>query len=164
MAANILLIGDSMAEAIAKPLEKSFRGTSNNYTYCFKRGTRTDFWLGNQLLFEKLQESSPNYIIISLGTNDIVAKKSNEKIIFNLDKLIYSIQFFGYNKAKFLIIAPPIQADNDLGLAMRDHYGKFCFPSKELNLTIRSDGFHPTAEADKAWSRSIFLYMLELFT
>jgi lysophospholipase L1-like esterase len=163
LADNILLVGDSMAEAIAKPLEKLFHGTNNNYTYRFKRGTQVEFWLNNQLLFEKLQESNPDYVVISLGTNDLVAKKTNENIIANLDKLIYSIETFGQKKPNFILVAPPIQLDNDLGIAMKEHYGDICFQSKDLNLTTKSDGIHPTREADQAWAVSVYNFLLQLY-
>lgn len=163
MAETVLLIGDSMAEAVAKPLEKLFNTTNYQYVYRFKRGTQVTYWLDNPELEEKLQSSDPDYVLISLGTNDIVAKKSNEAIIESLDKLMEYIQALSSKKINFLVVATPLQADNDLNLAMQEHYGESCFVSKSLNLETNRDKVHPTHEADEVWAQQIYEYFMDTY-
>jgi lysophospholipase L1-like esterase len=163
MADSILLIGDSMAEAIAKPLERLFNSTGNEYVYRFKRGTQVSYWIENLELPQIVETSSPDYVVISLGTNDIVAKKSNETIIDNLDKLMENIQTLSDKKISFILIAPPIQMDNELNIAMKEHYGESCFTSKDLNLTTAADKIHPIYEADVSWAKEVYDYLLLIY-
>ncbi len=158
-ASGILLVGDSMAEAVAKPLESKFKSTSDSYKYIFKRGTQVHYWIDNPTLYLDLFRSKPDILLISLGTNDLVAKRSNEKIIENLHILIDEMISFGVKKKNIFLIAPPIQNDNDLNEAMEKSFGSHLIKSKDLLLELKEDHIHPTPESNRIWSGYIFDFL-----
>jgi lysophospholipase L1-like esterase len=158
-AADFLLIGDSMAEAVDKPLERRFAKTTHTYSSFFKRGTTVDYWINNPQLYTYVQQRHPNYVLISLGTNDIVAQKTNERIISDLHILITSLSENGVNPSTIVIIAPPIPNDNNLNEALQVAFGDYVFPSKSRMLELKGDHIHPTPASNERWSDEIFYYL-----
>ena len=158
-AADFLLIGDSMAEAVDKPLERRFANTGHTYSSFFKRGTTVDYWVRNPQLYLYVQQRHPDYLLISLGTNDIVAQKSNEKIISDLRILINALSENGVNPNTIIIIAPPIPNDNNLNEALQLAFGNYVFPSKSRALELKADHIHPTPASNERWSDELFYYL-----
>jgi len=157
--ADFLLIGDSMAEAVDKPLERRFAKTAHTYSSFFKRGTTVDYWNRNPQLLLYVQQRHPDYLLISLGTNDIVAQKSNEKIISDLRTLINTLEQNGINSNTIVIIAPPIPNDNNLNEALQMAFGNYVFPSKSRALELKGDHIHPTPASNERWSDELFYYL-----
>lgn len=156
-ASDFLLIGDSMAEAVAKPLERRFSKTSDNYAYFFKRGTTVNYWISNPELYSYLQHQHPDYILISLGTNDIVAKKTNKQIIDDLNTLMGNIMQNTVKPIKFIIIAPPIPNDNNLNEELQTaSQSIYIFHSKSRLLELKADQIHPTPASNERWSDELF--------
>lgn len=159
-ASDFLLIGDSMAEAVAKPLERRFSKTADTYSFLFKRGTTVNYWINNPELDSYLEQRTPNYILISLGTNDIVAKKTNAQIITNLNTLMAYITHNGTKPIIFIIIAPPIPNDNNLNEALlAAGEAVNIFPSKSRLYELKADQIHPTPASNERWSDELFQYM-----
>ena len=156
-ASDFLLIGDSMAEAVAKPLERRFSKTVHTYSFLFKRGTTVNYWINNSELYSFLEQRHPDYVLISLGTNDIVAKKTNEQIIADLRTLSATFSQKGINTT-IVIIAPPIPNDNNLNEALQVAFGGYVFPSKSRLLELKADQIHPTPASNERWSDEIFYY------
>lgn len=155
---TVLVIGDSMAEAIDRPIIKILKNNDIECKVHFKRGTRVDYWIKNKDLF--LNEASrPDIVLISLGTNDLVAKKTNTKIITELETLIGIITSLGIDKKNVLVIAPPIEDDKGLNNDLSEHFGKQAFLSKEINLTFSKDKIHPTMQSNVVWAASIVDYI-----
>ena len=155
-AQHVFLFGDSMAEALAKSLEKNFSQTSHSYAYMFKRGTTIDYWIHNPELFVSLHTRKPDFVIISLSTNDLVAKKTNDEIIAGFEVLIGYLQKMGISREKVLVVAPPIPNDKDLNFALYEQYGRLAFLSKNMGLELKKDKIHPTIDADIVWSYAVF--------
>jgi lysophospholipase L1-like esterase len=153
---EIFLFGDSMAEAVAKPLEKKFSGTLHSFSYKFKRGTRVDYWIFNPELYLELGEKKPDIVLISLGTNDLVAKKSNEQIINSLNILIEDLALLGIPRENIVLVATPIQNDNNLNSDMKIAFEPYLIPSKDLLLELKADNIHPTITSNQIWSGFIF--------
>lgn len=153
---EIFLFGDSMAEAVAKPLEKKFSETPHSFSYNFKRGTRVDYWIYNPDLYLAISEKKPDIVLISLGTNDLVAKKTNEQIINSLNILIEDLALLGVPRENILLVATPIQNDNNLNNDMSKAFTFYTIPSKELLLELKADNIHPTITSNQIWSGFIF--------
>lgn len=149
----ILLIGDSMAEAIYKPICSIFESNALACDVYFKRGTRVDYWLKNKQIFENSQ--NPKIAIITLGTNDLIAKKSNQKIIDELKLLFLEVQKLGVLKSSIFIVATPITNDNNLNYAMKKEFGSNVLESKKLRLAMSYDNIHPTMASDYFWAAKI---------
>lgn len=157
-AKTVLVIGDSMVEAINKPIMKIFKNNNIECKIHFKRGTRVDYWIENKNLF--LDESiKPDVALISLGTNDLIAKKTNKKIITELETLMEIITSAGVERENILIVAPPIYDDKGLNDDLLTHFGKQAFLSKEINLSFAKDNIHPTMPSNVVWAASIVDYM-----
>lgn len=163
-AAEFFLFGDSMAEAVAKPLEKKFLEVSIPFNYLYKRGTQVDYWINTPDLYNYIIEKHPDYILISLGTNDLVAKKSNNQIIQSLATLIDVLVSLGIEQNNIFLITTPLQNDNNLNKDMYKHFGVQTIVSKDLLLMLKADNIHPLIESNKIWSESIFNYIINLYS
>lgn len=155
---NVLVIGDSMAEAIDRPIKKIFQNNEIDCKVSFKRGTRVDYWLKNKDLYMN-EPTRPDVVIISLTTNDIVANKSHEKIINELEALIENLIILGADKKNILIVATPIEEDRGLNQVLIKHFGKQVFDSKEVSLAFGKDKIHPTMQSNVVWAAAIVDYI-----
>lgn len=155
---NVLVVGDSMVEAIYKPIGKMFKLNDINCSFEFKRGTRLDYWIKNPVL-ANYERNKPDLVIISLGTNDLVSKKTNTRIINEFESLISIFENMGVPRKNILIVATPIVNDNNLNNELKSHFNTQVFDSKEMNLVFSKDGIHPTMESDLVWAASIFDYI-----
>ncbi len=151
-----------MAEAIDKPLERLLIQSNNTYFILFKRGTTVKYWHNEPNLVNFLTLRKPDYMVISLGTNDLFVPKKNSDIIGDLDLLIRYAVSMGVEKNKILIIATPLQNDNGLNVELRNHFGNSVFPSQQLQLVLKADGIHPTPASNEQWSKAIMSYLEQL--
>lgn len=98
---TILIIGDSMAEAIYEPICMIFEKNSIKCEVYYKRGARVDYWLKNKDIFSN---TNPEITVITLGTNDLIAKKQNQKIIDELRLLSLEVQKLGVAKEQIFLL------------------------------------------------------------
>jgi hypothetical protein len=162
-ASDVLLIGDSMAEAVALPLEKRFSAVSVQYRYMYKRGTKVNYWINNPEVQNSIKLQIPNYVLITLGTNDLVAQKTNTQIISDLSLLIDELVSTGVPINGIFLIATPIPNDNGLNEAMLTYFGDHVITSKNLQLALKPDNIHPLPESNIIWSDYIYNYLINFY-
>ena len=157
---KILLLGDSLAEGMAKEFVKKASAADYAKSVQAKGGTRCKDWSGK---IEKLMINfRPGLTIISLGTNDAgpenvedqrqyvrnirdIAKKYNSKILWILPRKLPK-KFKGQENIR-KIIKEEINTD--------------VFDSSHLDLPMSNDKIHPIKNGYDAWFCSIWNYLLE---
>lgn len=151
---NVLIIGDSMAEAIKNPISLILANNGIATTTHFKRGTRVDFWLKNYEIFANDLKNA-DFIIVTLGTNDLFSNKKTSRIVDELEQLEKILTQNNLSKESIFYISTPLKSDMMIFEALKNRFGERVFDSKSLNLTMSKDNVHPMIASDILWSALI---------
>lgn len=153
-AKSILIIGDSMAEAIKSSISAIFMNNTIDTVVHFKRGTRVDYWLKNSHIFENDLKNA-DFVIVTLGTNDIFSNKKAARIAEELEALEKILTQNNFPKSSVFYISTPLKNDTEVFETLRKKFGERVFDSKSLNLTMSKDNVHPLIASDILWSALI---------
>jgi lysophospholipase L1-like esterase len=153
---RLLLVGDSLAQGLAAPLKRLAADGSVNATSDGRVGTRIDQWAQQTWLQTDLQ-SSPTFVLVSLGTNDMkLANALSERPL--LDQLLARLRA---SNARVVWILPPTMPFPDPGVrAMIADTGVLLFRSDLLAIARGPDSIHPTAAGYAGWAGSIWQFLL----
>lgn len=151
---NVLIIGDSMAEAIKNPISLIFANNGIVTATHFKRGTRVDFWLKNYEVFANDLKNA-DFVIVTLGTNDLFSNKKTSRIIEELEQLEKILMQNNLPRGAIFYISTPLKNDMMIFEALKNKFGERVFDSKSLNLGMSKDNVHPMMASNILWSALI---------
>lgn len=159
-AQHILFIGDSMAEGLQIPFTQYANYNHHKLTTIAKRSASIISWVGrgdSGRLKNVIEEFSPSYIIICLGSNDLFTKG-----LTVYEKYLQNILAQAGNKKLIWICPPNWKKDNGLTDLIEEKVGtKRFFPSKYMQIKRAGDGIHPTYQGYFAWADSISSWIMK---
>lgn len=152
----VLLIGDSMGQGLKLPLKKNVESNGHQFIAAVERSSSIIKWAGTKKLDKLLKEHKANYVMISLGANDIDSKQLEyyeERIQTLVEKM---------PDIKFIWIGPPLwKKDSGMEEMMAHKIGKErYFDSKSIKIPRAGDGIHPTWRGYKLWADSISTWLM----
>lgn len=155
---KILLIGDSLAQGMARQFDETSRKNGYISKKYFVQGTRTDFW--SSRVEEIIKRENPDLVIVSLGTNDS-GLMDPERQRKHIVKIRESIINFG--SLIMWILPPPLPAS----LSGKEKINKIL--SEEIpgwesfspieDLERSKDGIHMTPRGYSDWVLRIWEYL-----
>jgi hypothetical protein len=153
---RILLFGDSMLEGIGKRMERYAAENNHELLYVIWYASSTKIWAEHiDTLKHFMQKFQPTYIVISLGTNELLVKEPNKRNSY-INTIIQVIGDIPY-----VWIGPPNwKKDTGINQVIEDNVGTHrFFPSKKLTYKRGSDSIHPTLASAARWTDSIAYWM-----
>jgi len=163
--ARVLLLGDSLAEGLAGPIEGLATASSVTLRSLHRRGSRIAGWSRDKQLAATLEAYEPTLVLISLGTND-AALEDPEAERGELDLLIRMASRAG--SAVVVWLDPPslptlpregiVRSMLDSSDAGRE-VGMRRFDPRPLNLPRSSDQVHLTPSGYKQWATALWQWL-----
>ena len=159
---RILIAGDSMAEGIEvffKQYCKINHHTLKVYSWI---SSTTNIWAAKNKLRALVKEYNPTYVIIVLGSNELLAKDLERRQNY-VKEIISEIR-----GKMFVWVGPPNwQEDNGLNNLLKTVVGegkyyssKEIFLKEPLKNKRASDKKHPNMEAFKVWTDSVAYWIM----
>lgn len=159
----IVAFGDSLTYGTGAPKDKSYPAVLEQLIgiKVVNEGVPGEETSGGlQRIGDVLEKYHPSLVILGLGGNDLIRKRSPEKIKSNLQKIIQKIRNAG---VEVILLVPPKPS---LGLAVPDFYAElgaeFNIPVDETSLPellrqseMKSDYIHLNAAGYQALAESI---------
>lgn len=152
---NIFLFGDSMTLNIA--LHMSKYAAQNHHTFHSVNwdSSNTKLWAETDTLKYYLKKYKPDYIFISLGSNEMFFKDPSSRKPY-IEKILATIDTLPY-----VWIGPP-NWNEDTGIngliETLCKKGSF-FSSTGINLKRKDDNIHPTRHATTIWVDSLMRWL-----
>jgi lysophospholipase L1-like esterase len=150
---RLLVVGDSMAEALG-PYFKAF-GRDDNIAVdvLFKRGARIDYWREQPALAAALQ--TPALVLFVLGTNDQVGAHTSSAQA--AAELAAAAEARGSQVA--WVGPPTLTQGNDLGDALARVFGREYYDSRTLEIPRGPDGLHPSVSGAGGWAANVWEWL-----
>lgn len=152
---NVLVFGDSMTHHLAMSIAKY--GTKNNYkvTGVTWESSSIPGWLHSDKLQKYIEQSHPDYIIVSLGSNEM-GLKSFERRIPDIRKLVEKLDTIPY-----IWVGPPLWKEDTGMYAVLEKAlpkGKL-FRTEGFYIERGPDHIHPTKKGADVWADSIMVWI-----
>lgn len=152
---SVLVFGDSMTHHLAMSIAKY--GTKNHYkvTGVTWESSSIPGWAKSGKLKKYLEESRPDFVIISLGANEMGLKDFSRRIP-EIKKIISQIGDIPY-----VWVGPPLwKEDHGLYKALRKGLpeGRL-FETGTLQMERGPDHIHPTRRGADVWADSLMLWI-----
>ncbi len=151
----VLLFGDSMIEWVRFRLARWLKEIGYDLYVVLWPSSNLIWWAENDTLPYLIQTLKPEYIIVSIGGNELFIPQV-EKRKPHMEKILQTIGSIPY-----IWVGPPNWAEdtgiNDL-IARGVGPGRY-FASKRLTFERLEDGAHPTPRSSYAWADSIAAYL-----
>ena len=152
---NIFLFGDSMTLNIALRMAEYAAENGHSFHAINWDASNTKLWAESDTLSYYIRQYKPDYIFVSLGSNEVYFKNPEVRAPF-IKKIIEEI-----GDIPMVWIGPP-NWNNDTGindlLASLCGPGRF-FKSEGIELKRKSDNIHPTRKATIIWVDSLMRWM-----
>lgn len=148
---NLLIFGDSMTHNLGMSLARY--GTKNDFkvTSVTWESSSIIGWSESEKLDSFLRVSKPDYVIISLGSNELELKnfESREKYIRQLINRL--------GDRPFIWVGPPLwKEDKGLYKVIEKTIGKErFFPTEGFEIPRGGDHIHPTQKGADIWADSL---------
>lgn len=152
---NIFLFGDSMTLNLALRMEKYAENNGHSFHAVNWDSSNTKLWAETDTLQYYLNKYKPDYIFISLGSNEVFFKNPESRLPY-IRKIIKTI-----GDIPFIWIGPP-NWNEDTGI--NDVLEKECgkgnfFRSQGIEMKRKTDNIHPTRNATNLWVDSIMRWL-----
>lgn len=152
---NIFLFGDSMTLNIALRMAQYARQNGHKFHAVNWDSSNTKLWAQTDTLDFYLKEYKPDYIFISLGSNEVYFKDPTSRQPY-VEKILRKIDTIPY-----VWIGPP-NWNEDTGI--NKMLEKLCvknafFSSEGIELRRKSDHIHPTRSASVIWTDSLMRWL-----
>ena len=148
---NILLMGESMVEGLAKPFANYCAANGHQFNSVCWYSSTTRHWVQTDTLEYFLNKFNPSYVFVTIGGNEqfLSNLESREQFIKQI------IRRIGDRKLVWLG-TPAWKKDTGINDLTRrivgdDRY----FDARNLNIKRKKDGAHPTPESSSLWMDSI---------
>ncbi len=155
MPKSILLFGDSMTLNLAHRLSKYAKQNGHDLHSINWDSSNTKIWAETDTLSHYLKEFKPDYIFISLGSNEVYFKNPEKRIPY-VKKILEKIGDIPY-----VWIGPPNWNEDT---KINDMLEAVCAPgtffrSQGMNFKRKKDNIHPTRSSSALWMDSIMRWL-----
>lgn len=152
---NVLIFGDSMTHHLALSLAKY--GTKNNYkvTGVTWESSSIPGWAGSGKLKQYLEMSKPDYVFISLGSNETGLKNFEQRIPY-VEKLVAQLDSIPY-----VWVGPPLWKEDKGIYTMLEKVlpnGRL-FKTEGIDLERGPDHIHPTKRGADVWADTLMRWL-----
>lgn len=152
---SILLFGDSMTLNLAYRLSKYAKQNGHNLHSINWDSSNTKIWAETDTLSYYLNKYKPDYIFISLGSNEVYFKNPDKRLPY-VKKILATIGDIPY-----VWIGPPNWNEDT---KINDMIESVCVPgsffrSQGMEFKRKKDNIHPTRDSSAKWMDSIMRWM-----
>jgi hypothetical protein len=155
-AQRILLMGDSMGEALYFPFLNICKWSNFYFKVVCIKGTTSLYWAGADTLEHAIRTFKPTLVLFTCGANEItiprlrVRKKMYQKVISRFDSLPY-----------IWVGTPVWTGDTVYGKMMAELVPKDqLFISQGIPMSLQPDGAHPDRAGARVWADSLARWMV----
>jgi len=142
---RILMLGDSMIEPLQQRAAAYSRAAGYKFISVIWYGSRSLDWGKGSRLAQTLQTYAPTYVIVVLGSNELMARDVEQRARYVQSML----KTLGSLPAVW--VGPPSwREDRGYNGMLARELGANFFRSDSLDFERKSDGIHPT-DASGAW-------------
>jgi hypothetical protein len=143
---RVLMLGDSMIEPLQQRAAAYFRAAGYKFISVVWYGSRTLDWGRGSRLGQTLQTYAPTYVIVVLGSNELMARDVAQRAAHVRSML----KTFG--ELPVIWVGPPSwREDHGFNAMLATELGEHFFRSEALSFERKSDGIHPTDAAGAYW-------------
>lgn len=153
---RILLMGDSMAEALYFPFINLCKWSNFYFKVCAVKGTTSLYWAEKDTLRQAIERFRPTLILFTCGANEItiprlrVRKRMYEKVLARFDTLPY-----------IWVGTPVWTGDTVYGNMMKELVpADQLFISQGIPMSLQRDGAHPDMAGARVWADSLARWMV----
>lgn len=153
---RILLMGDSMAEALYFPFINICKWSNFYFKVCAVKGTTSLYWAEKDTLVQAIERFRPTLILFTCGANEItiprlrVRKRMYERVLARFDTLPY-----------IWVGTPVWTGDTVYGNMMRELVPQDqLFISQGITMSLQRDGAHPDMAGARVWADSLARWMV----
>lgn len=155
MPKSILLFGDSMTLNLAHRLSKYAKQNGHDLHSINWDSSNTKIWAETDTLSHYLEEFKPDYIFISLGSNEVYFRNPEKRMPY-VKKILEKIGDIPY-----VWIGPPNWNEDT---KINDMLEAVCAPgtffrSQGMSFKRKKDNIHPTRESSALWMDSIMRWL-----
>lgn len=153
---RILLLGDSMVEGLSKPFGRYAAMNGHDLTSVVWYSSSSRTWAMTDTLEFFIKKYRPDFIMISLGGNELFVRDLNDRQKYVSD-IVARI-----SDIPFIWIGPPNwKEDTGINGIVRNAVGeKRFFESRRLSFERGADGRHPTPESSCMWADTISSWIM----
>ena len=152
---NVLVFGDSMTHHLAMSISKY--GTKNNYkvTGVTWESSSIPAWANSGKIKEYMERSHPDFVIISLGSNEMELKHFDQRIPY-VEKIIEQLGDLPY-----VWVGPPLwKEDKGLYPMLTKAVPKeMFFSTGHMEMERGPDHVHPTKNGADVWADSLMVWI-----
>lgn len=148
---RVLFFGDSMAEGLTFPMGRYAAANGHDLTTVIWYGSTTQTWAECDTLASLINRYDPQFLIVSLGGNELFVKDLPERDSY-IKKILSTV-----GGRDYIWIGPPNwRPDTGINRLIRENTGEDrFFDSSEMTFQRSQDGRHPTRHASVLWADSI---------
>jgi hypothetical protein len=149
---TVLLVGDSMAEGLRPALQQRVEAAGGRFFGEPWQSSTIIGWHGTGRLREMLERYQPDIVFISLGSNELEARKPEARAPL-IKQMVAQI---GARPA-YWIGPPSWKEDRGLLRVIEENFqpGHF-YNARNLQVPRRRDGKHPTLEGFAQWTEMVW--------
>lgn len=149
---TVLLVGDSMAEGLRPSMQKRVEAVGGRFFAEPWQSSTIIGWEGTRRLKQMIERYQPDIIFISLGSNELEARRPEERAPL-IKQMLAEI---GARPA-FWIGPPSWKQDKGLlGVIAENFQPGHFFNASNLQVPRQPDGKHPTLEGFEQWTEMIW--------
>lgn len=142
---RILMLGDSMIEPLQQRAAAYAREAGYKFISVIWYGSRTLDWGKGSRLAQTLQTYAPTYVIVVLGSNELMARDVEQRAL-HVQSMLRTL-----GDLPVVWVGPPSwREDRGYNAMLGRELGEHFFRSDALEFDRKSDGIHPT-DASGAW-------------
>lgn len=142
---RILMLGDSMIEPLQQRAAAYSRAAGYKFISVIWYGSRTLDWGKGSRLAQTLQTYAPTYVIVVLGSNELMARDVEQRAL-HVQSMLKTL-----GSLPVVWVGPPSwREDRGYNAMLARELGEHFFRSDTLEFERKSDGIHPT-DASGAW-------------
>jgi hypothetical protein len=155
---RILVVGDSMTYNLL-PLLADYALENGHYLHpAIWWGSTSMGWAGSRKLDELLQRHQPTFVLVVLGSSEILGKNIDALATAAVHKLVARV-----GDRKLAWIGPPNwRPDTGINAVLERELGRGrYFRSAELVLEREADGIHPTKKGGRVWAEHFIRWLAD---
>jgi hypothetical protein len=151
---SVLLVGDSMAEGLRPSLQQRVEAAGGRFFGEPWQSSTIIGWQGSGRLREMIERYRPDVVFISLGSNELEARKPEARA-----PLIKQMVAELGQRPAYWIGPPSWKEDRGLLRVIEENFqpGHF-YNASNLQVPRQRDGKHPTSEGFAQWTQLIWAW------
>ena len=153
---RVLLVGDSMAEALFYPFSNFCKWSNFQFKLLAIRGTSSPYWAKTDTLVNTIKSFKPTLVLFTLGANEILVPYLGKR------KRLFQIIVSQFDTLPYIFISTPVWTSDTVYTQMMQELipPDQLFISQGIALSRQKDGAHPNIPGAKVWADSIARWMV----